>query len=118
VLRQAEIQLANGRSVILDGTWRDPYRRDQVRQLAVQTHSAEVELKCDTSAATAAERVAARPAGCMSDATPEIATALIDDSRRGPEAYHIDTSRPLSESVRAAEKLWRLAVQRDANIPE
>jgi uncharacterized protein len=118
VLRQAQIQLANGRSVILDGTWRDPYRRDQVRRLAVQTHSAEVELKCDTSAATAAERVAARPAGGLSDATPEIATALIDDSRQWPEAYHIDTSRPLPESVRAAEKLWRLAGQRDANTPE
>jgi uncharacterized protein len=115
VLRQAHIQLANGRSVILDGTWRDPYRRDQVRQLAIQTHSAEVELKCETSVDTAARRVAARPAGGLSDATPEIASALADGSQRWPEAHHIDTSRPLSESVCAAERLWRLAGQ-DATI--
>jgi uncharacterized protein len=118
VLRRAEIQLANGRSVILDGTWRDPRRRDQVRQLAIQTHSAEVELRCDTSVSTAARRVAARPAGGLSDATPEIATALTDASQRWPEAHHIDTSRPLSESVCTAEKLWRLAGQDDANAPE
>jgi hypothetical protein len=110
VLRQARVHLANGRSVILDGTWRDPRRRDQVRQLAVQTHSAELELRCETSVNTAASRVAARPAGTFSDATTEIAIALAD-SQQWPEAYHIDTSRPIPESVCAAEKLWRLAAE-------
>jgi uncharacterized protein len=117
VLRQAQIQLANGRSVILDGTWREPRRRDQVRQLAIQTHSAGFELMCETSVSTAAHRVAARPAGGSSDATPEIATALAD-SQQWPEARRIDTSRPLSESVCAAEELWRLAGQHAANAPE
>jgi uncharacterized protein len=110
VLRRAHAHLADGRSVILDGTWRDPYRRDQVRQLAIQTHSAELELRCETSVSTAARRVAARSAGSFSDATPEIATALAD-SQHWPEAYHIDTSRPIAESVCAAEKLWRLAAE-------
>jgi uncharacterized protein len=114
VLRQAHIHLANGRSVILDGTWRDPYRRDQVRQLAIQTHSAELELKCETSVDTAARRVVARPAGGLSDATPEIASVLADGSQRWPEAHRIDASRPLSESVCAAEKFWRLAGQHAA----
>jgi hypothetical protein len=108
VLRQAHIHLANGRSVILDGTWRDPYRRNQVRQLAIQMHAAELEFKCETSVSTAASRVATRPPGGISDATPEIATALADGSEQWPEAHHIDTSRPIAESVRAAEKLWRL----------
>jgi len=111
VLRQANIQLSNGRSVILDGTWRDPHRRDQARQLAIRTHSAHIELKCDTSVGAAAHRVAARPAGGFSDATPEIATALAGGSQRWPEAHHIDTGRPLSESVCAAEKLWRQALE-------
>jgi uncharacterized protein len=110
VLRQAHIQLSNGRSVILDGTWRDPHRRDQARQLAIRTHSAEFELKCDTPVDAATHRVAARPAGGPSDATPEIATALADRSQRWPEAHHIDTGRPLSESVCAAEKLWQQAL--------
>lgn len=117
VLRQAQIQLANGQSVILDGTWREPRRRDQVRQLAIQTHSAGLELMCETSVSTAAHRVAARPAGGSSDATPEIATALAD-SQQWPEARRIDTSRPLSESVCAAEELWRLAGQHAASAPE
>jgi uncharacterized protein len=111
VLRQARIQLAHGRSVILDGTWRDPFRRDQVRQLAIETHSAEIELMCQTSTETAAGRVAARPAGGLSDATPEIAAALVGNSQQWPEAHHVDTSRPLSESVCAAEKLWQQAVE-------
>jgi aminoglycoside phosphotransferase family enzyme/predicted kinase len=118
VIRQANIHLANGRSVMLDGTWRDPYRRDQVRQLAIQTHCAELELECQTSVSAAARRVAARPAEGLSDATPEIATALADGSQQWPEAHHIDTSRPLSESVCSAEKLWRLAWQHAPNVPE
>ncbi len=108
VLRQARIHLANGRSVILDGTWRDPSCRDQVRQLAIQTHAAEVELMCSTSKNTAARRVADRPAGGLSDATPQIATALAD-GQHWPEAHRVDTGRPPSESVCAAEALWRLA---------
>lgn len=117
VLRQAHAHLADGRSVILDGTWREPYRRDQARQLAIQTHSAEIELLCETPVSTAAQRVAARPAEGLSDATPEIATALAD-SQHWPEAHHVNTSQPLSESVCAAEELWRRAVQHAANAPE
>jgi uncharacterized protein len=116
VLRQARIRLANGQSVILDGTWRDPRRRHQMRQLAIQTHSTALELMCETPVSTAAHRVAARPVGASSDATPEIASALAD-SQHWPEARRIDTSRSLSESVCAAEKLWRQAGQPGANAP-
>ena len=105
-LRQAYILLTNGRSVILDGTWRDPHRRDQVRQLAAQTHAAEIEFMCETPVATAARRVAARPAGTMSDATPPIAVALADVKDQWPQAHRIDTKRPIVESVRTAAKLW------------
>jgi hypothetical protein len=75
-------------------------------------HSTVVELKCEASLSTAARRVAARPAGGLSDATPEIATVLADGGQQWPEADHIDTSQPLSQSVCAAEKLWRLAAER------
>jgi uncharacterized protein len=118
VLRQARIQLAHGRSVILDGTWRDLRRRDQVRQLAIETHSAEIELMCQTSTKTAARRVTARPADGLSDATPEIAAALAGGGQQWPEAHHVDTSRPLSESIGFAEKIWRLAGRHAANAPE
>jgi uncharacterized protein len=111
VLRRAHNHLVNGRSVVLDGTWRDSRRRDRVRRLAVQTHSSEVEFRCEISANIAVRRVGARPVGNMSDATPAIASALAADVREWPEAHRIDTSRPLMESVRAAEELWRLAGQ-------
>jgi len=109
VLRRAHLHLANGESVILDGTWRDPRRRDQVRQLATQTHSFGLELRCETAANTAARRVAARPADHISQATPEIACALAG-SGDWAEAHPIDTSRAPSESARAAAELWQRAV--------
>lgn len=109
VLRRARLHLANGRSVILDGTWRDPRRRAQVRALADQTHSAALELRCEATVSTAARRVAARSGDTMSDATPEIAYALADGADQWVQAHPIDTGRPTSESVRAAEELWRQA---------
>jgi aminoglycoside phosphotransferase family enzyme/predicted kinase len=108
VLRRARLHLANGQSVILDGTWRDPRRRAQARQLAGQTHSRPLELRCEAAVATAAQRVAARPADAISDATPEIAAALADP--RWAQAHAIDTSTPAAESVRVAEELWRQAI--------
>lgn len=113
-LHRAELLLANGRSVILDGTWRDAHRRDQVRQLAAQTYSAEIEFMCEAPVATAARRVAARPSGSMSDATPQIAVALADVSQDWPEAHRIDTNCPIAESVCTAAELWRSAADDSA----
>jgi uncharacterized protein len=112
VIRRAGIHLDNGQSVILDGTWHDPRRRNQVRQLAIQTHSAEIEMMCETSVSTSARRVAARPAGSISDATPEVVAAMADDIQEWPQAHRIDTSGPIVQSVCAAENLWRRAAER------
>lgn len=110
VLRRAQLHLANGRSVILDGTWRDPQRRSQVRHLAAQTHSIALELQCSAPTSTAVQRVGDRPVGAVSDATPEIAGALAAAARDWPEAHRIETNRPMPESVVVAEELWRAAV--------
>jgi uncharacterized protein len=110
VLRRARLQLANGRSVILDGTWRDSRLRCQARQLATKMHSATVELQCSAPTGTAAGRVGDRPAGTASDATPEMASALAPDAQEWTQAHRIETSRPLQESLRTAEKLWCEAV--------
>lgn len=105
VLRRADRLLGRGRSVILDGTWRDPRRRDQARQLAAQTSSTMLELRCETTLPTSVGRVTTRPAG-MSDATAEIASALAEDASQWPEAQRIDTSRLPEDAVRTAEQLW------------
>ena len=39
VLRRANLLLAQGHSVVLDGTWRDPSARAQARRLAAEAHS-------------------------------------------------------------------------------
>ena len=107
VLRHAHLLLAGGRSLILDGTWRDPRHRAAARQLAADTHSALSEILCVASAETAASRVAGRPPGGASDATPGIAEALKDAGQDWRDAFHLDTNQPLADTVRDAETLWR-----------
>jgi aminoglycoside phosphotransferase family enzyme/predicted kinase len=106
VLRHAHLLLAGGRSVILDGTWRDPRHREAARQLASDTHSALAEILCVASVETAAARVADRPGG-VSDATPAIAEALDPAGRDWRDAFRLDTNQQLADSVREAETLWR-----------
>ena len=63
VLRHAHLLLAGGRSLILDGTWRDPRHRAAARQLAADTHSALSEILCVATAEAAASRVAGKAPG-------------------------------------------------------
>src|SRR5699024_5502320 len=44
ILRRAQLLLSGGRSVILDGTWRDQRRRDRARRLADESVAAMVQL--------------------------------------------------------------------------
>ncbi len=106
ILRHAHLLLAGGRSVILDGTWRDPRHRAAARQLAADTHSALSEILCVASPQTAAARVAERPPGGVSDATPAIAEALNRAGEEWRDAYRLDTDRPLADSICEAETLW------------
>ncbi|WP_414738683.1 AAA family ATPase [Mycobacterium haemophilum] len=108
VIARARIALAGGRSVILDGTWRDPRQRQLAPTLASQTASTLLEIVCWTSANTAVERVRGRTAGA-SDATPRIARALAIRDDTWDAAHPIDTSQPLNDCTDQAEKLWHNA---------
>ena len=108
-LRRAGVCLANGYSVILDGTWRDPRMRRQARQLGARTHSAMLELVCCAAVSTAARRITARTRG-SSDATPEIAAALAARDGDWDAAHRIDASGPLEDSVREAQQIWQRVV--------
>jgi predicted kinase len=110
VLSRARQHLTCGRTVILDGTWRDPGQRLRARALATETGSPIVEFSCTTTLAEAAARIANRPSTTTSDATPEIAEALagVDETWRG--AVSIDTSRPLDESLVEAHEVCCLAI--------
>ncbi len=105
-LDRARELLGNGRSVVLDGTWRDPHIRAHAHRLATETLSAVVEIVCVATADLAAERITTRRRG-NSDVTPEIAAALASRNNGWDTAYPVDTSRPLEDSVQAALGVWR-----------
>ena len=106
VIRRADESLTGGRSVILDGTWRDPDRRQLAQSLATRTASALIQIVCWASGDAAVARVENRGAGA-SDATPHIARALAVRDDTWDTAHPINTSRPLAECVDEAETLWR-----------
>jgi predicted kinase len=103
VLRHAHVALAGGRSVILDGTWRDPRQWERARKLAEESASALVQFTCAVSLQNASTRLRER-ATTTSDATPAIAAALVQDDGAIRDGHLIETSRPLAESVARAEE--------------
>jgi uncharacterized protein len=105
VIRRARLSLTGGRSVILDGTWRDPRQRRLAHALASQTASTVLEIVCWTSVDAAVERVRGRARGA-SDATPRIAHALAVRDDAWDTAHPIDTSQALKDCTDQAEKLW------------
>lgn len=109
VLRRAEATLRDGRSVILDGTWRDPGQRERACVMAERSSSPVVELTCSAPLDEAAVRVESRPA-TTSDATPDIAAAISEQSGTSFGGHVIDTTRPLAESVAEAQQICCLAI--------
>lgn len=108
VLGKAQAHLAWGRTVILDGTWRDSRQRHRARQLAHDAVAPLVELSCVAALNEAQGRIASRT-GSTSDATPQIAEA-ITGTPGWPGAHQIDTARPLADSVAEAHQVCYLAV--------
>lgn len=111
VLRRARESLDNGRSVILDGTWRDPRMRAHAYRLADETHSARVEFMCSSTTGLAADRITTRRPG-NSEVTPEIAAALAARDAGWDDAHRIDTSRPVEQVLEQARGIWQQATPR------
>ncbi len=109
VLRQAELLLRRGTSVILDGTWRDQRQRERAGELAADNAVPLVELTCTLPLEVAAARIEDR-AESSSDATPQIAAALAANRSLASGEYHIDTGRPLADSVAEAQRICCLAI--------
>ena len=109
MLRRAGPFLASGRSVILDATWRGSDHRAWARDLARHMHSPIVELACSIPLDTAIARIESRQ-DSTSDADPRVAAAMALDRHSWSEARHIDTSRPLADSVAEAQEICCLAI--------
>jgi aminoglycoside phosphotransferase family enzyme/predicted kinase len=108
-LRQAGQLLRRGTSVILDGTWRDPYQREGARKLAGDNAVPLVELTCSLPLEVAAARIEGRVES-SSDATPQIAAALETNRMSSSGEHHIDTGRPLADSIAEAQRICCLAI--------
>ncbi|MCV7282620.1 AAA family ATPase [Mycolicibacterium flavescens] len=108
VLRRARAALGDGTSVILDGTWRDPERREHVRAIAGLLGTPLTELTCATTVTNAQDRIKTRRTGA-SDATPQIAAAIAEAA---PEygGHVIDTTRPFLESLAEARQICCAAI--------
>lgn len=108
MLSRAAPLLASGRSVILDGTWRDPLHRQWAYEIARQHICPTVELECTVAPDEAATRILGRRSS-SSDATPQLAAAMARDEQAWRGVHRIDTSRPLGDSVAEAQQHCYLA---------
>ncbi|MEL6985453.1 MAG: AAA family ATPase, partial [Actinomycetota bacterium] len=104
MLREAELLLVRGESVVLDATWASAEHRCLARDLAERTSAALTELECRAPLALARERIVRRLAaiGQPSDATPEVAAHIAASFEPWAEATVVDTSTQVQTSVATA----------------
>ncbi|TPG32720.1 AAA family ATPase [Mycolicibacterium hodleri] len=108
-LHRASVALANGQSVVLDGTWRDPAQRRRAHDTARQHACPVVELACTVPLGEARRRIAAR-VETNSDATPHIADVVAGEGDEWGGFHPIDTHGLLSDSVAEAHQICCLAI--------
>jgi len=104
LLRQAEVVLASGTSVVLDASWTSGEHREAARALARSRRAELVEIECTIDVATARERVARRLADGWnpSDATPAVVDHLRAERDAWPEACGLETSQHPERSTAQA----------------
>lgn len=109
VLRSAHLALCEGRTVVLDGTWRDERHRAGAREMAARASALVTEFACVAPLAVTVTRIRNRTSTSSqvttSQVTPEIATALAEGPAGGggwAGAHLIDTTGEPSESVAQA----------------
>lgn len=107
LLREAELLLASGESVVLDATWTDRRHRVAARALAARACAELTELECVLEPSIAKERIAGRLANPWnpSDATPDLVDHIAQRHDPWPEATPIDTAPPVDEVIAAAQRI-------------
>jgi predicted kinase len=93
--------LSSGESVVLDATWTDAAQREAALRVAERTSADLVALHCKVPGDVSAARLSTRTAG-VSDAGPDVATAMAAGEPPWSEAVPIDTSGALESAVARA----------------
>jgi aminoglycoside phosphotransferase family enzyme/gluconate kinase len=90
-----------GESVVLDGSWTRDVWRDLARRAARDAGAELLEVRCTAPRPVAHERIARRLSAIWdpSDATAEVADALVSEDEPWPAALELDTTRPVTECV-------------------
>jgi hypothetical protein len=101
LLERADRALALGEPVVLDATWTEPAHREAARSLARRRGADLLEIECVAPAEVASERIRARRGAAEgpSDATPELAQAMLEGRRPPATARILDTHRPLETVI-------------------
>jgi uncharacterized protein len=105
LLEQARASLRNGRSVLLDATFSDPSFRRRAEQLASETSTDLVALRCVASPAAVESRIRARrlEGSDVSGADEEVARRIAARYEPWPMAFPVDTEgMPLEACVASA----------------
>ena len=99
LVRQADLVLRNGDSVVLDASWSKNAHRVLARKLADDFGAELIPLECQLPISIAKERIVRRFADptSVSDATPEIIDHLQRIHDPWPEAIPIDTNQSFNE---------------------
>ena len=103
LLDRARRLLELGEAVVLDASWTDARFRAVAAAVARETCSELVELECTAPTEVAAERLRSRGAADVSDATPEVATAMATMVDEWPSAQSIDTTTPPDVTLAQSE---------------
>ena len=107
LLREADLLLRMGESVIVDASWSSAAQRARARGVASACVARLVELRCDVEPDVARSRMQTRAAGAQdaSDATAEIAEQMRRAEDPWPEARRVETARPVADLVRELDPL-------------
>lgn len=117
MLRQAELLLRAGETVILDASWNSEHYRDLAEALAHKKNAHMTALDCHIPEAVAKERIARRMADptSTSDATPRIVDHLADQRAPWPNAVAIDANQSFQKVEADALAALDDTLSRDAS---
>jgi predicted kinase len=107
--RRAQIELAHGRTVIVDASFQQVGDRDLLRRAATAAHAPMTELRCVLDEDAAGGRILRRAAEGVdaSDATPDVAAAMAVTFEPWPEATEIDTAGSPDDALAATRRAIR-----------
>jgi predicted kinase len=113
MLERARCALEHGESVVVDATWLQPRFREQAQQVAVDTASDLIEMRCEAPAAVCDARLAQRiPGATDSDASSAVRSTMAATAPPWPEAVELDTSGPLELTLQPALELLGIPAPR------